>query len=357
LSHGKRGRFVIELKTALVAGASGIVGNAVTEMLVGLSDWRVRVVRRSEAPDTEALDCDLVDSEATAHALRGARDTTHLFYAAYRLDPNPQRSAEINTLMLRNVLDGLDKAGARVRRVVYFQGVKVYGAHLGAGRTPFYEDDPRHLPENFYFSQEDLLRERARQRGLEWSILRPNAVIGDIVGNPMNIALVLGAFAALSRKAGIPLRFPGSYRTYRDVLSEMTDARWLARASVWAALAPSAKNEAFNLVGEPFRWERLWHKLGAALGMEVAEPQPFSMSLHMPHKERDWEEMVNAHQLRPIPYGDLVQWGFGDAVLNMDRDMVSDMGKIRRAGFTEPANTEEALIRAICSPQHKRYIP
>jgi uncharacterized protein YbjT (DUF2867 family) len=48
LSHGKRGRFVIELKTALVAGASGIVGNAVTEMLVGLSDWRVRVVRRSE---------------------------------------------------------------------------------------------------------------------------------------------------------------------------------------------------------------------------------------------------------------------------------------------------------------------
>jgi nucleoside-diphosphate-sugar epimerase len=346
-----------KVKTALVAGASGIIGNAVTEALAGMPDWRVRVVRRSHVPVLEALDCDLIDADAVARALRGAGDTTHLFFAAYRPDPNPQESAEINTRMLRNVLDGLRAAGATVPRVVYFQGVKVYGAHLGASMAPFYEDDPRHLPVNFYFAQEDLLRERGRQGELEWSILRPDAVIGDVAGNLMNIALVLGTFAALSRQAGIPLRFPGSYKTYREVLSEMSDARWLARASVWAALAPSAKNEAFNIVGEPFRWERMWHKLGAALGMEVAEPQPFSMALHMPHRAADWQHMVAAHQLQPIPYNELVHWGFGDAVLNMDRDMVSDMGKIRRAGFVEPVHTEDALIQAIRRLQDNRYIP
>ncbi|MFM0088821.1 SDR family oxidoreductase [Paraburkholderia sediminicola] len=346
-----------EVKAALVAGASGIVGNAVTEVLTGLPEWRVRVIRRSHVPIAEALHCDLFDANATAHALRGAGDTTHLFYAAYRADPNPQKSAEINTRMLRNVLDGLRAAGATVQRVVYFQGVKVYGAHLGASMAPFYEDDPRHLPVNFYFAQEDLLRERARQGEFEWSILRPDAVIGDTAGNPMNIALVLGAFAALSRQEGIPLRFPGSYKTYREVFSEMTDARWLAKASVWAALAPSARNEAFNIVGEPFRWERLWHKLGAALDMEVAEPQPFSMALHMPHRAAEWQRMITERQLQPIPYDELVHWGFGDAVLNMDRDMVSDMGKIRRAGFVEPMNTEDALVQAIRRLQARRYIP
>jgi len=102
---------------------------------------------------------------------------------------------------------------------------------------------------NFYFAQEDLLRERARRGDLEWTILRPNAVIGDVAGNPMNIAMFLGAFAALSKQAGTPLRFPGSYKTYRGVLSQMTDARWMARASVWAALESDTKNEVFNITG------------------------------------------------------------------------------------------------------------
>jgi nucleoside-diphosphate-sugar epimerase len=190
-----------EMKTALVVGASGIVGNAVTETLSGLPDWRLRVIRRSHVPALEALDCDLVDVNATAHALRGAADTTHLFYAAYWPDSNPYRASEVNTLMLRNVIDGLRAAGANLQRVIYFQGVKVCDAHLSESVAPFYKDDTRHLPVNFYFAQEDLLRERARRGDLEWTILRPNAVIGDVAGNPMDIAMVLGAFAALSKQA------------------------------------------------------------------------------------------------------------------------------------------------------------
>lgn len=75
-------------------------------------------------------------------------------------------------------------------------------------------------------------------------------------------------------------------RTYREVVAQLPGAHWLARASLWAALAPTARDEAFNLVGEPFRWERIWIKIAEALHMEVATPQPFFLSKHMPRKSQ-----------------------------------------------------------------------
>lgn len=326
-------------KVALVVGASGIIGNAVVETLAENPEWRVRAVRRTFVPNVETIDLDLTDANATAQALSQAGDTTHVFYAALRPDSSLAKEADINGAMLRNVLDGLKSAGAKLQRVVHYQGAKVYGVHLGPTAAPFYEDDPRHLSPNFYYTQEDLIRERAAQGEFEWSILRPDVVVGDIAGNPMNIALVIGAFAALSKQAGVPLRFPGSMKAYREVLAQLTDARWLARASVWAALDPAARNEAFNLVGEPFRWERLWHKIGKALDMDVADPQPFSLATQMPSKADDWQKLAEQHQLESVPYEKLVGWKFGDFVFNTEFDMISDMGKIRRAGFTEAVST------------------
>ena len=344
-------------KVALVVGASGIIGNAVVETLVQADDWTVRAMRRTFVPGVEALACDLKDTKATAEALRKASDTTHVFYAALSPEATLSKEADVNTHMLANVLDGLKQAGAKIQRVVHFQGAKVYGVHLGPAVAPFYEDDPRHVAANFYYTQEDLLRERAQQGEFEWSILRPDPVVGDIAGNPMNIAMVIGAFIALSKQARVPLRFPGSTRTYRDVLAQLTDARWLARASLWAATDANACNQAFNLVSEPFRWERIWKKVGAAFNIEVAEPQPLSMAQHFPEKSVVWETLTGQHKLQPIPYEQLVNWKFGDFILNTEWDMISDMGKIRRAGFTEAVDAEQCLILAIQSLQKKGYLP
>jgi nucleoside-diphosphate-sugar epimerase len=345
-------------KVALVVGASGIIGAAVVETLGKLADWKVRATRRALSPDVEILSCDVTDAEATIAALKNASDTTHVFYAAYQPHANAQKESDVNTAMLRNVLDGLKKAGANPLRVVLYQGAKVYGGHLGGPViTPFYEDDPRHLAANFYFGQHDLLLERAAAGELEWSILRPDPVLGDIAGNPYNIALVIGGYAALTKQAGVPFRFPGSVHTYRHALSQLTDAAWLGRASVWAATASSAKNEAFNLVGEPFRWNRMWTRLGEALDLEVAEPQPVSLATHMPDKAAAWQRLVVEHQLQPIPYAALINWGFGDFVFGIEWDMLSDMGKIRRAGFTEPMDTEASLIGAISRLREKKFIP
>jgi hypothetical protein len=36
-------------------------------------------------------------------------------------------------------------------------GAKWYGMHIGPYRTPAREGDPRHMPPNFYYDQQDLV--------------------------------------------------------------------------------------------------------------------------------------------------------------------------------------------------------
>jgi nucleoside-diphosphate-sugar epimerase len=343
--------------TALVVGASGIIGNAVVRELSTRPDWKVRALPRALVDGVETIKADLTDAAATATALEVAADTTHVFYAALKGGRDLADEARINGGMLRNLLDGLKAVRAPLQRVVHYQGAKVYGVHLGPVSAPFYEDDPRHLPPNFYYTQEDLLRERAKAGELEWSILRPDVVVGDIVGNPMNIVVLMGVFAALSKAARIPLRFPGSHKTYSGVLAQVTDSSWMAHASVWAALDPAARNEAFNLVGAPFRWERIWKRVADTFDMEVGPPQPFSLAKQMPALEPAWTRLVQQHRLCAVPYETLTGWWFGDFVFNTEFDMISDMGKIRRAGFTETVETEAAIVTALERLRGNSYLP
>jgi nucleoside-diphosphate-sugar epimerase len=343
--------------TALVVGASGIIGNAVVRDLAARPDWKVRALPRTSVDGVESIKVDLTDADATRTALAAARDTTHVFYAALKGGTDLLDEERINGGMLRNLLDGLKAVGAPLQRVVHYQGAKVYGVHLGYAHAPFYENDPRHVSPNFYYVQEDLLRERGAAGDFDWSILRPDVVVGDVAGNPMNIVMVMGAFAALSKEAGLPLRFPGTPKVYDGVLAQTTDAGWMARASVWAALDPAARGEAFNLVGEPFRWERIWRRVAAAFDMEVAAPQPMSLAKQMPLKTEAWHQLAQRHGLHTPPFDKLVGWWFGDFVFNTEFDMISDMGKIRRAGFTEAVETEATIQAAIASLRAAKQLP
>lgn len=343
--------------TALVAGAAGIIGDAVMRELAG-SGWTVRGLSRRALRDHASIQADLTDAAATAAALREARDTTHLFYAALAPDPDLATEATRNAAMLGNLLDGLEAAGAPLQRVIIYQGYKIYGIHLGAkAPTPARESDPPHMPPNLYLAQEAALRERALRSRWDYVALRPDVVVGDIWGNPMNIALVVGAFAEISRALAVPLRYPGSDRAFGQLV-QFTDSGLLARASRWAATSPGAGGEAFNVTnGDVFRWERMWDDVARHLGLETAAPVPLTLKRHMADKGPLWRGLAERHGLVAPDYDGLVGWGFGDFIFHTEVDVISDVNKIYEYGFGERMNSTMSLLNAIDSLKRQRILP
>jgi nucleoside-diphosphate-sugar epimerase len=344
-------------KVALVVGAGGIIGHSVSEELKR-SGWRVRALARRPVDGTETIVADLTDAGGTAAALAAARDTTHVFYAALSPDPDLATEASRNASMLGNLLDGLEQAGSALRRVVIYQGFKIYGSHLGTiVRTPALESDPPHMPPNLYLAQEAQLRKRAGHSNWDYVALRPDLVVGDTYGNPMNIALVIGVFAELSRELGVPMRFPGTDRAYGQLL-QFTDAGLLARASRWAATSRAASGEAFNLAnGDIFRWERMWQDTARHLGLETASPVPLTLARHMPDKAELWRQIAERHGLVQPDLNRLVGWAFGDFIFHTESDIISDLNKIYRYGFSERVDSKASLFAALDSFKKQRVIP
>jgi hypothetical protein len=57
------------------------------------------------------------------------------------------------------------------------------------------------------------------------------------------------------------------------------------------------------------------------------------------------------------PYHKAVGWGFGDFVFGAEFDLISDMTKIRLAGFSETVDTTQALVAAIRRQQRDGIVP
>ena len=120
--------------------------------------------------------------------------------------------------------------------------------------TPFREEQPRLDVENFYYAQEDEVFAAATRRGFGWNVHRPHTIIGHAAGNAMNMGVTLTVYASLCVAAGRPFVFPGSAVQWNS-LTDMTDARLLARHLEWAGATPAARNQALNVVnGDVFRW-------------------------------------------------------------------------------------------------------
>jgi nucleoside-diphosphate-sugar epimerase len=350
----------MEKKVALVAGASGIIGRGLVKHLSGLDGWDVIGLARN-APDFESrakfVSVDLLDPKDCQAKLGGLGAVTHLFYAAYLEKPTEAERVAVNGAMLRSLVEAVEPAATGLRHIVLMQGTKAYGCHLGPFKTPAKETDPRHMPPNFYYTQEDFLRERQPGQPWTWTALRPGVVCGPGVGHPMNLTMVLAVYATISKELGLPLRFPGKLGAY-TALAEITDAGLLAQACVWAATEPRCAHEVFNVTnGDSFRWEHLWPRIAESFGLAAGPPQPIRLVEMMADKGRLWEALVKKHGLRPYPYEQVVSWAFGDFVFGCEYELISDTTKARRYGFHETVETEAMFARMFRDLRTQRYIP
>ena len=351
-------------RTALVVGSSGIAGSAtVTELLA--QGWGVLgLARRPMARDgVVSIAADLHDAEATRAALSGVRPDA-VFFTTWSRQATEAENIRVNAAMIRHVLDAVRPA-ASVEHVALVTGLKHYlGPFESYGQgllpqTPFREDQARLDIDNFYYAQEDEVFAASARDGFAWSVHRPHTIIGMAVGNAMNMGTTLAVYASLCRETGRPFRFPGS-QTQWDSLTDMTSASQLARHMVWAATTPAAANQAFNIVnGDIFRWKWMWSRIADEFGLEVA---PFDGSIcplseQMKDDADVWRSLADRNGLVEPDIQRLASPWHTDADLGRPVEVITDMSKSRRLGFTGYQATDDAFIDLFDRLRAQKLIP
>ena len=351
-------------KTALIVGASGIVGSATAALLVERG-WRVHgLARRPMAlAGVQPVAADLQDAGATAAALRGI-DPDAVFVTTWARQDSEAENIRVNGAMVRNLLDAL-RGGRRPRHVALVTGLKHYlGPFEAYGQgtlpqTPFREEQGRLDVENFYYAQEDELFSAAARDGFSWSVHRPHTVIGLAVGNAMNMGTTLAVYATLCRATGRPFTFPGSAAQWSG-LTDMTDAGQLARHLLWAAETEAAHDEAFNIVnGDVFRWQWMWSRIAEWFGIEAA---PFDgivrpLEQQMADDAGLWRDIALREGLVEPDLDRLASPWHTDADLGRPIEVVTDMSKSRRLGFTGYQPTDAAFFALFERLRAARLIP
>jgi dihydroflavonol-4-reductase len=188
---------------ALVTGASGFVGAAVTRALLA-AGWEVRVLVRQGSDRTNldnlALKVAVGDLNDAASLAPAIEDCTALFHVAadYRLGaPDPSQLYLTNVEGTRNLLSAARHAG--VQRIVYTSSVATMG--IPADGSPGDESTPVSLEamighyKRSKFLAEEVVREAAL-RGAPAVIVNPSTPVGpgDVKPTPTG-RLVLDAAA------------------------------------------------------------------------------------------------------------------------------------------------------------------
>jgi nucleoside-diphosphate-sugar epimerase len=351
--------------SALVVGASGIVGNNLARRLLA-QGWQVHGLARRPPGDiagVQPVAADLRDPVALRAALDGIRPT-HVFLTTWLRQATEAENIAVNAAMVRNLLDAL-RPGCGVRHVALVTGLKHYlGPFEAYGKgtlpaTPFREEQPRLDVENFYYAQEDEVFAGARRDGFGWSVHRPHTIIGYAVGNAMNMGATLAAYATICRETGRPFVFPGSAVQWNG-LTDMTDARLLARHLEWAATTDQARDQAFNVVnGDVFRWSWMWPRIAGWFGVEAAPFPGEVMPLERQLADAGpiWADIAKRRGLAESNLEVLASAWHTDADLGRPIEVVTDMSKSRKLGFLDYQATDDSFFDLFARLRAERIIP
>jgi nucleoside-diphosphate-sugar epimerase len=352
-------------RSALVVGSTGIVGNNLAAHLLS-KGWKVAGLARNpgvEPAGITSVAADLLRPDDLRSALANL-GPTHVFFSSWLRQPTEAENILVNSAMVRNLLDAVQPAGT-VRHVALVTGLKHYlGPFEAYGKgnlpdTPFREDEQRLPIPNFYYAQEDELFAAARRDGFTWSVHRPHTIIGFAIGNAMNMGVTLAVYASICKHLNRPFLFPGSPQQWNGI-TDMTDARLLAKHLEWAAGSSAGANQAFNIVnGDVFRWRWMWGRLAGYFGLEPAEypGHPTPLNDQMAGDADVWMKLAQKFNLGEHDINRLVSAWHTDADLGRPLEVFADMNKSRRTGFDLAQPTVDSFIDLFNRLRRERFLP
>ena len=355
---------------ALVAGASGLIGVAAIESFLS-ADWDVVGIsrRKPELPsgqDFRFIQVDLRDEKAAGQALSPLNDVTHVAYAAIYESADDlvggwsnAAQIEVNDAMLRNVIEPLLSGKSALKHVSILQGTKAYGVHLHPIAIPARESDPRDNHPNFFLDQQDYVRDAGARHGFAYTVLRPQLVTGRTSG-ALNVLPAIGVYAAIRRENGEAFSFPGG----PSFVWEAADADLVGQVMAWAAQAPQAANEIFNVTnGDVFEWRSVWPALAKTLGVNVGADEPTSLAAYIRDNAEVWAKIVARHGLASSDLRSFV--GQGDQHADFAFAYGAPAGpvafvstiKLRKAGFNAAVDTRDAFCGVLQSLIDRKFLP
>jgi nucleoside-diphosphate-sugar epimerase len=353
-------------RTALIAGITGIGGNHVARELLA-NGWEVIGLSRRpprDLPRVQHVAANLLDPSSLAIALENV-SPTHVFITTWMRQDTEAENIRVNAALVRNLLSALSSKTS-VRHVALVTGLKHYlgpfEAYASSGTlpdTPLRESQPRLPLENFYYAQEDEVYVAAERDRFTWTVHRPHTIIGLAVGNAMNLGTTLAVYATICKETGRTFQFPGSEAQWKG-LSDVTDARMLAKQLVWAADNDAARNEAFNIVnGDLFRWSWLWPKLAEWFGVRSAgfsgTIQPLETTMANDHAL--WSEIARRNKLAEPDLDRLASAWHTDLDLGRPLEVMTDMANSRRLGFCAYQATDSSFFDLFERLRTERLIP
>ncbi|OQE40206.1 hypothetical protein PENCOP_c006G04608 [Penicillium coprophilum] len=388
-------------KVALVFGASGISGWAVTKNLlsyptvttfdrvIGLMH-RPRPITESGLPQDPRLELysgvDLrTELETVKRQMReripNLDQVTHVYYLAYSnataYTEHVMRIKDINKQMTYNAVHATDSLCLQLQFLVLQTGTNNYGVavfqHMDKIeiKPPLREDNPR-IPspygdEIFYYDQVDLIKEAAKGKSWKWCEVRPDQIVGFVPDvTSMNFVEPLALYLALYRFVngpGASVNFPGTKTNFTYKFTDSSQDL-ISKSEIYLSVVqPEHSNgEAFNIADTdlPGSWSAKWPILAKYFGLKGAGPGEMgweNLEEWWNEHQDDYRRMCNAYCLehRLLPHSSWIFLKAGFTLLDRNREMSLD--KIRGVGFKEEIPVGEGYLIAFDRIAEAKLIP
>ncbi|KAG9519282.1 hypothetical protein KCU93_g8129, partial [Aureobasidium melanogenum] len=392
--------------TAIITGANGISGTHMLRVLCkNPKRWKKIYALSRSAPylelpsHVEHVSMDLLSEPGDIARQLKERSikADYVFFFAY-VQPKPKEGGSIwsaaeelvkvNRTLLANFLEGLAQASAVPKRILLQLGAKYYGVHLGPVPVPSEENDARvTLEPNFYYDQEDYLKEFCARHKCGWNTTRPSWIPGAAPNAAMNLAYPLAVYALVQKHLGKPLVFPGDLDCW-DTVHVLSSAWMNCHLAEWAVLTESAENQSFNATDDsPFTWGKFWPKYAAYFDMPWEGPDVSSNGKYReqfsaknprgwgppglarfefkltdwakkPEVTAGWKEIASRAKLNSHDLGDVDRiFGFTDAAILTTWDTTFSNTKLRKHGFYGFVDSTESLFNVFDEFVELKMVP